>query len=279
METKKLKLVGKALLNEAKKKSPEIKAGGALIGLGLTVFFALRAKPKVEKHIKEGKEEVQRILDEAKENGTEGTKEVKKEVLKVRVKTGGKVAVDVAPAAIAAGVTVGCVFGVKKELTDRWTETAIVSDITADNHAKYVEAAKEVVGEKKETEIDEVATKKRIEETYGGTESIIITGKGDVLYYDEWLNTYFRASKSWIENCQNKVNDKLNRMEMYISLNEWADFLGVPHVKHGDEHGFCSDTGLMDIYYTVGEMPGGEHCIVVKYDVSRKYKDTNSMPW
>ena len=277
----KLKLIGKELRKELQKNSPTILSGGALIGLGFTIYFSIRAKPRIEKHIKEGVDEIEKIKSKASEEGTLDTKEVKQSINRVKLKTAGNVALDAAPAVISAGATVGCVCGIKEEYSRRISEATAVYEIQKDAHENYVEAAKEVVGEKKEEEIKEAAVKKRLEETYNsGGSTVIKTGKGDVLYYDEQTNTYLTASKSWLENCANKINKRLNTNEMYISVNEWCDELGVPRVKFGNDIGWCGGDGdQLELYYTVGELPNGEHCITISYKTSKRFRDTNSMPW
>ena len=274
---RKMELITKKLINEAKRNAPTIMSGGAIVGAGLTLFFAIKAKPKVEQHIKEGTEEINRIRSEAKENGTLEEKDTKRAINRVRIKTAKNVAIDVTPAVLAGAGTIGFVVGLKKETNERFVGSAMVEEIRRESHENYVEAAKEVVGEKKEQEIRETALSKKLEETYDSA-VIINTGKGDVLYFDEWTNTYFRCSHAAIENAVIKVNKKLQSNEYYVSLNEYCEILGIPKVKFGDTNGWSVETGLMEVNYYVGELPNGEHCIAVAYDLSKKYRDSNSIP-
>ena len=274
---KKMELFTKKLLIEAEKNSPTIMSGGAILGAGLTLFFAFRAKPKVEAHVKEGTEEIKRIREEAKEAETLDTKETKQAIRRVKLKTAKKVLIDVTPAALTAAGTIGFVVGLKKETANRIASIGEVEGIRRVAHEEYAEAAKEVVGEKKEQEIKEAAISKRLEDTYDSA-VIINTGKGDVLYFDEWTNTYFRCSHAAIENAVIKVNKKLQGGEYYVSLNEYCEILGIPKVRFGNDNGWTIETGLMEVNFYVGELPNGEHCIAVSYDLSKKYRDTNSIP-
>lgn len=263
--------LGGDLLTKAKDNSPRLMSFGAVAGLGLTVFFALRAKPKVEEHIAEAKGKIEDIINE---KGAEAGKE---EIKKVKQKAVKDVTIDVLPALTSGVITTSLILGADKVNADRTAGALALADICDRNQKRYQEATKEIVGEKKEEEIRERAATKFVEESYNDNVPIFNTGKGNVVYVDTWTTTYFRSSRTAIDAAVNEINKRFQyRDEYYISLNDFRRELGLPPVKFGEQNGFCAaESGPLEVYFTVAEMPDGNHCIALEYDISKKYKDTN----
>ena len=270
MKQELMKLGGDLAL-KAKEHAPRLMSWGAVVGLGVTVYFALKAKPKVEEHYAEMKGEIEDIIAE---NGEEAGKE---EIKKAKIKGIKRITLDVLPAAISGGVTSALILGSDKIAADRTAGALALADISERSLSRYQESAKEVVGEKKEEEIRERAANKYVEETYSDNVPIYNTGKGNVVYVDEWNTTYFRSSRSAIEAAVNTINSRmLYQDEYYIPLNDFRHELGLPNTKFGEQNGFCAaESGPLDVRFTVAEMPDGNHCILMGYDISKKYKDTN----
>ena len=59
--------------------------------------------------------------------------------------------------------------------------------------------------------------------------------------------------------------------EMYISLNEFFDELGLDHSSIGDDLGWNLDSGLIDLDFSSQIADDGTPCIVVNYQVKPKY--------
>lgn len=72
----------------------------------------------------------------------------------------------------------------------------------------YKEAAKEILGEKKEKEVEEKVEKKRVEEALKSKypKNVIDTGMGNDLFYDYYNDRFFLSSFNYIQKCINELN-------------------------------------------------------------------------
>ena len=249
---------------------------GAAAGLGVTVYLSLKAKPKVDEAVAETKEEIKGILNENGCDEDTMTETVKKEVRAAKIRCAKKVGKVVAGPVLTALATLGLIFGSNAVNTKRISEATALYEISNNAQKIYKEAAKEVVGDKKAEEISEKAATKRIEQTYD-SDDVIETGKGNVIYVDEWTGTYIRTSRNAIDAAVNVINNKLIT-EMYMSAWDFFYELGVPThkiPKITKSYGWNFDDGPMYINYVVGERPDGENCIMISYNISKRYSYSN----
>ena len=59
--------------------------------------------------------------------------------------------------------------------------------------------------------------------------------------------------------------------DMYCSLNDFYDEIGLSHTDMGDELGWSIEDGLLDIDFGSQITDDGEPCIVLHYNISPKY--------
>lgn len=100
---------------------------------------------------------------------------------------------------------------------------------------------------------------------------IIETVGGNVLTVDAVTGRIFYTSRNYIERCLNELNAKL-RDEMYLTINDWYDILGLSHCAAGDDLGFIVDDygrrGVIFDYDTELSRGGELPLMVVRYDYS-----------
>jgi hypothetical protein len=135
--------------------------------------------------------------------------------------------------------------------------------------AEYREKVVESMGERKDSAIRDLVSKKHIEENPMKNSEVIITEKGGTLCYDHLSGRYF---KSDIEQIKRAVNE-LNRAMMfdmggYVSVNDFYDELNLSHTKIGDDLGWNLDHGLIDIHFGAQIADDGNPCIVLDYVVA-----------
>lgn len=129
---------------------------------------------------------------------------------------------------------------------------------------------REVVGEKKEKDIQESVAKEFIDRNPSNSGSIIVTGNGDCLCYDQVANQYFRSSKTQIEDTINRLNYDMRSCNI-ITLNEYCLKLGVDEVILGNELGWDIDrNGYIDVSFTATLTKTGEPCIVIAHNTIPK---------
>lgn len=130
----------------------------------------------------------------------------------------------------------------------------------------YQEKVVDQIGENKEQAIrEEVSNDLRVVEHQEGDLNVYDTGKGKHLCYDVISGRYFKSDVETVRKAMNDMNHSLFS-DMWGSLNEFYNYLGLPGIKIGDEMGWNVDTPLdIQISSTVTEQ--GEPCIVVDHEV------------
>ena len=251
--TKFLKNVGRTI----SKHSPEILTGIGIAGMVTTTVLAVKATPKAIMLLEEKKREKScDILNE----------EVKLTPVEV-VRTAWKPYI---PAAVTGTLSIVCLVGASSTSLKRNAALATAYKISETALSEYKAKVVETIGEKKETAIRDKIAKDRVDRNPVSKTEVIITDKGNTLCYDALSGRYFKSDIDRIKKAENAINKRLLN-EMYISLNEFYDELGLGSTSIGDELGWNLDDGLIDLDFSSQIADDGTPCIVVDYRVAPKY--------
>ena len=227
------------------KNSSTILTGIGVGGFISTVVMAVNATPKALQ-----------LIDEAYE-GRESTSELSKlEVVKVTWKC-------YLPTAITAALSISCIIGANSINLKRNAALASVYSVAKKSLDTYQAKVIETIGEKKNKEIREEIVKDTLERTPVNEKQVIITGKGDMLCFDECSGRYFKGNIEDIRKAENKLNKDLI-CDMWVSLNDLYDELGLDTVKIGDDIGWTIDNNVQ-FDFTSKIADNGEPCIVVGF--------------
>lgn len=230
--------------------SPEILTGIGITGLLSTTVLAVKATPKALRLIDEKKEE----MDTDELTNTEV------------VKTCWKCYI---PAAVTASVSVACLIGANSVNSKRNAVLATAYKLSESAFSEYKEKVIETIGEKKEEEVRDKIAKGRIEQNPVKNNEVIITGKGDVLCYDIVSGRYFKSDVDKIRKAENALNKKLMN-DMYCSLNEFYDLIGLPFTQMGFELGWNVNDSLVEIEFSTQLSEDDTPCVVIQYSVLPK---------
>lgn len=236
------------------KKSPEILLGVGLVGIVATAVLAAVGATKT-------KEE----LDE-KEQNTEETVD-KKEIVKVYAK-------NYAPAAAVGAVTIFCIVRSHVTMTRRLISVTEAYTLADKSFKLYQQKVKEALSGNKEEAVKDAVAKEELAQNPMNQNNFIPTN-GDVLCYDCLSGRYFRSTINKIQKVVNTVNDYM-KSEVYISLNEFYDYLGLRHIDIGDELGWSAGK-YIDIRFSSiisgDDAPTGEGvpCLMLEYLVGPRY--------
>lgn len=242
------------------KRSPEILTGIGIAGMVTTVVLAVKATPKAMVLIEDKKEE--KLSTVAMDESTELTPIE-------TVKTAWKPYI---PAAVTGIASIACLIGANSVHVRRNAALATAYQLSTTALADYREKVVETIGEKKETTIRDKVAKKKIEENQPETSTIIMTGKGNTLIYDSHSDRYFRSDIDKIRNAVLDLNERMvNGNEMYISLNDFYDEIGLKHTEIGDSIGWRIDKGKIDVRYSAQLTDDNEPCIVLDHLVPPEY--------
>lgn len=246
------------------KRSPELLTGLGIAGLIVTGVMAYKAGTKASV-IMESYHEDKKLTDP---DDKETLKQIKKEAAK-------KILPVVAPPVIMGITTGACILGAHKVSSKRLAVLSAAYSIADSKLKDYQEKMLEVVGEKKAEQIRDAVAKKSIEKNpLTGSTQVIMTGDGDVMCIDSHSGRYFRSNAEKIGQAINALSAEAIS-EMYISLNDFYEKIGLPRIPMGDDFGWNIDDLMqvgggakLPIYYTAVLTPENKPCIAVEYDVS-----------
>ena len=243
----------KSVRASATKHSPEILTAIGIAGMVTTTVLAVKATPKALKQIEEVKFE---------QNKDELTPV---ETIKAAWK-------PYIPAAVTGVASIACLIGSNSVHTKRNAALMTAYKISETALTEYKEKVVETIGEKKEKNIRDAINKDKLEKNPVSKTEVIITEKGNTLCYDAHSDRYFKSDIDKIRRAVNELNYRMTSgMEMYISLNEFYDSIGLSHTHVGDELGWCVSDGLIDVHYGAQMAENDQPCIVIEHLTPPKY--------
>lgn len=250
------------------KRSPEILTGIGIAGMITTTIFAVKATPKALMLIEEEKRKQNReLLDDAKKRGLESCTRIDKlkpvETIKVTWKC-------YIPAALICVSSIACLIGASSVHLKRNAALATAYKLSETALTEYKGKVVEVLGENKEKGIRDKIAEDKIHDNPVSQNQVIITGGGDTLCYDALGGRYFKSSMDKIRKAENELN-RLMLRDMYVSLNEFYDELGLDHTKLGDDLGWNLDDGLIELNFSSQLAENETPCLVVDYNVAPNY--------
>jgi hypothetical protein len=174
------------------------------------------------------------------------------------------------PTAASSVLTIAAIIGSNHISTRR--NAALLSLYSMADIAlkEYQDKVAETIGQKKEEKIrDEIAKDKLDNNPLDGRE-VIITGKGNCLFYDTLSGRYFRSDLETVRRIQNDFNELLFN-DMFLPLNDLYDMLGLEDTEMGRSAGWDVQNGKLEIRFSAKIATDGEPCIVLSYSVEPKY--------
>lgn len=189
------------------------------------------------------------------------------------------IGINYIPTIIMTSTTIFC--SIESHKIDMRREAAFATAYSATKLAydNFKEHAVEAIGEKKVKKIDEKVRTDNVSKTKVPTSDqmpLIIEGRGNHLFFDNYLGQYFRSDVESIRKCINNINSDL-RTEMYMSLNDFYSYLAevsstpLNKAKAGNELGWNVDNFPIDVdISTACIAPNGEPCIILDFDTPPK---------
>lgn len=236
----------KSVQKSISKHSPEILTAAGIAGMATTVVLAVKSTPKALKQIEDAEKE-------------KGEKLTKVEVVKATWKT-------YVPTALTGVASAACVIGANSVHTRRQAALYSAYKLSETAYTEYREKVKEEVGEKKEKEIQEKVSQDKVVNLVYHEDGIVHTGNGNTLFLEPLSKTVFRSSKNAIEKSINELNWKMTHgNEPHISFEEFLYELKLPKYDLGNEIGWRTDKGLIDISFPTAETDAGEPCFALTY--------------
>lgn len=246
------------------KRSPEILIGVGITGMFTTVVLAVKATPKAIELIEEEKdrqnyERVVKTEDENDEYRDFSYIEKLKPLDAVKVAWKPYI-----PAAVTGVLSAACIIGASSKYVRRNAALATAYKLSETALTEYKEKVIETIGEKKEKTVRDKISKDKIEKNPVSKSQVIVTGKGNTRCFEPISGRYFDSDIETIKKAVNELNRQM-LSDMYISLSEFYDEIGLDRTKISDELGWNVDEGLIEIDFSSQIAEDGTPCIVVDY--------------
>lgn len=246
----------KSIPAKMSKNSPAILTGIGIAGMVGTTVMAVKATPKAVKLIEAKKAE----LEEEKLHPIDVVKATWKCYI---------------PAAVTGVASVACLIGACSINARRNAALITAYNLSKTALDEYKEKVIETIGEKKEKDIKDKIAQDRIDKDPVSNHEVIITERGNTLCYDAVFGRYFRSDRDIIERAINKINREIVAGDMYASLNDFYNEVGLPPIKIGDDLGWNLDDGRINIDYSSHLAEDGTPCLAIGFTVAPKYEYLN----
>ena len=240
------------------KNSPQILTGIGIAGMVTTTVLAVKATPKAMLLIDEAETKKNQESDLG-----EDAKLTPFETIKVAWK-------PYIPVVLTGGLSAACLIGANSIHTRRTAALATAYKISETALTEYREKVVETIGEKKEKAVRDKVAKEKVEKNPVSTTEVFITEKGNTLCYDAISGRYFKSDIEQIKRAVNYLNKRM-LSEMYISLSEFYNEIGLAHTNISDELGWNINDGLIEVDFSSQIAEDGTPCIVIDYYIAPRY--------
>lgn len=178
------------------------------------------------------------------------------------------------PSAVTGVGTIASIAAVNRIGTNRATVLAAAYTIADKAFVDYQNKVVETIGEKKESAIQDAVAQDRVTAT-GDRSSLIVVENSDILCYDKYTDRLFNSSMEKLKKAQNDTNYEILH-NMYVSLSEFYERVGLPKTQLSDEIGWSSDN-LLELNFTSCLTPDGRTALAYDFHVEpiRKYWRAN----
>lgn len=249
------------------KKSPEILTGLGIAGMITTVVLAVKATPKALDLIDEEVEKQNsKLSQEAYDSGQSTVNQINKLKPVETVKVAWKPYI---PALLLGGASVGCLIGANTVSARRHAALYSAYELSKTAYNELNEKVTEVVGEKKVTEIKQKLAEDKVnkvspEGVIEKKSNVVIAGDGDTWFIDAMSNQPFLSSKNKLDAAANELNRKM-RSDMYVSLSQFYDEVGIEHTGTSDYIGWRIDKEYIDVVTSDAIVKDGKVYVVMDF--------------
>ncbi|AXQ61283.1 hypothetical protein SEA_LIBERTYBELL_42 [Streptomyces phage LibertyBell] len=168
------------------------------------------------------------------------------------------------PAAIVGAATIGAII-CSHNIADRRAAAAAAAYTFVEKSFKdYQDKTKTKIGEKKERELRDELAQERFDRR--PVRPVIITGKGNTLFYDAWSGRTFYSDMQAFQKAVNQFNSDIIGSG-YGSLSEFWSLLGLDPTQQSDNIGWPSERILE---YTITSVITADDEPAISYEFSTR---------
>ena len=167
------------------------------------------------------------------------------------------------PATFSGVATVACVVGANQIGARR--QAAYLGAYTLADAAlrEYKDEVLHQIGAARERKIGDGIAEKQIQNSPVKDDQVIITQGGDSLCFDRLTGRYFKSDVETIRQSANTINASIVN-DMYASLNDFYELLGLGHTTIGDELGFNLEN-FIELQFSSHLANNGQPCLAMSF--------------
>lgn len=250
-----LRQFGRAVDNN----SPTILSGLAVAGVLGTVIMAIRATPKALDHLELVKDH---RADELYEDDQEMTlTEVIESTWKFYI-----------PTMLMGATTITCIVMANHISTRRYAAVSSLLALAETAAREYEKKVEETIGEKKAQKIHDDVAQDHIDKHPIESSAVVLTGKGEHLFFDSFSARYFKSDVETIRRLVNDFNQRLLRCApMFLPINDFYYEMGLESIEMGDEMGWNAEDNMLEVSTSSAKVVKGEPVIILEYKVWPKH--------
>jgi hypothetical protein len=168
------------------------------------------------------------------------------------------------PAAGSLVMTVACIITANRIGVRRAAALAAAYSLAEKGWEEYKHKIVETIGATKEQKARDALVQDQVTKHPPTTETIIITGQGDVLCRDGYSGRYFESTVDKVNAAVNEVNFDVNS-QGYASLSDFYYLIGLPRTDISEEVGWNGE--LMKIDWTAAVTEDMKPCMNFTFHV------------
>ena len=167
------------------------------------------------------------------------------------------------PPAISGALTISAIIMANRIGTRRTAAMAAAYSLSDKAFSEYKEKVVEHIGKNKELKVRDEIAQDRVNDAPVGTREVIITGGGEVLFFDMYTSRYFKSDMETVKKAMNDVNYMILNHDS-ASLTDFYDKIGLSRTKHSDDVGWNHDK-LLDIQFSTTMSEDDRPCIAIDF--------------
>lgn len=168
------------------------------------------------------------------------------------------------PTALMGVTSIACIVGATSIHNRRNVALSSLFAIAESTLKDYQKKVVETIGENKEKKIRTELAGDELEKHPMSSKSIIVSGLGDTLCFDQYTGRYFKGDVVQIQQKVNEFNRQL-LSDMRIPLNDLYSEIGLDSVESGQYVGWDVEKGLVDVDFTAKLASGNVPCVVLTF--------------
>ena len=167
------------------------------------------------------------------------------------------------PAASTAVLTVGAIVFANRIGTRRAAALAAAYSISERAIEEYKAKVVERMGVTKEQAVRDEIAQDRVKRNPVSRE-VIVTGKGEVLFYESFTGRYFTSTIQAMDSAVNEINAQIIS-DNYAALTDFYYKIGLAKTSMSDEVGWSAPT-LLKVQYSTTIAEDERPCIVIDFE-------------